>query len=224
MVGQKAPPPPPRQVNDYLYQVTPYVSENPHRLLDLEQWKQDPERYFQNLIQAEMQRPIFVDRYAWAVPNEAALETLSKLGPIVEIGAGTGYWASLLQARGVDIKPFDRYPPDKYPNHYHSQRHVWTHVLRGGPEKAATYPERTLLICWPPLNAPVAYEALSNYRGRTVVYIGEFGGCTGDRKFHAALDRDFTQIETVNLPNWPNIHDRLMVWRRKRRKRGTVSP
>lgn len=31
--------------------------------------------------------------------------------PVVEMGAGTGYWAALLQQRGVDVVALDRHPP-----------------------------------------------------------------------------------------------------------------
>ena len=30
---------------------------------------------------------------------------------MIEVGAGTGYWASLLQARGVNITAYDLQPP-----------------------------------------------------------------------------------------------------------------
>lgn len=32
--------------------------------------------------------------------------------PVVEMGAGTGYWAALLQQRGVDVVALDRHPPE----------------------------------------------------------------------------------------------------------------
>ena len=40
-------------------------------------------------------------RYAWAIPDERALRVLAHYGPVVEIGAGKGYWCALLRARGV---------------------------------------------------------------------------------------------------------------------------
>jgi len=48
--------------------------------------------------------------YAYAVPSKNSLQTLKALGPLVEIGAGTGYWASLLQKMGVDIVAYDKLP------------------------------------------------------------------------------------------------------------------
>lgn len=48
-------------------------------------------------------------RYAWAVPNERALEVIAERSPggVVEIGAGGGYWAMELQRRGVDVIAYD---------------------------------------------------------------------------------------------------------------------
>lgn len=48
---------------------------------------------------------------AFAVPSEGALTLLAQHAPIIEMGAGTGYWVHLLQARGVDACAFDARPP-----------------------------------------------------------------------------------------------------------------
>ena len=56
--------------------------------------------------------------YAYAVPNEAALDALRDLGPVVEAGAGTGYWAWALRKRGGDVRAFDSAPPDAAANAY----------------------------------------------------------------------------------------------------------
>ena len=52
--------------------------------------------------------------YAWAVPSLEALEMIQRsvdhngLQGVIEIGAGTGYWAMQLQRRGIDVVAFDR--------------------------------------------------------------------------------------------------------------------
>src|SRR5690606_9223710 len=106
-----------------------------------------------------------VYRYAWAVPDDAALRIMAKHAPIVEIGAGTGYWAALLRARGVDIVAYDKDPPDGGEGHpFHAARRAWTDVAVGGPEKAAEHPDRTLFLCWPPYDDPLAADCLRGYR------------------------------------------------------------
>jgi hypothetical protein len=65
-----------------------------------------------------------VDKYSWAIPNDQALNIISQFSPIVEIGSGKGYWASLLRKIGVDILCYDLHIPDE----------TWTQVLKGGPK------------------------------------------------------------------------------------------
>lgn len=48
-----------------------------------------------------------VNKYAWAVPNHEAIDVCKKLEPIVEVGAGQGYWGRCLEGAGVEIKSYD---------------------------------------------------------------------------------------------------------------------
>eukprot|EP00271_Cylindrocystis_brebissonii_P019739 TRINITY_DN6186_c0_g1_i1.p1 TRINITY_DN6186_c0_g1~~TRINITY_DN6186_c0_g1_i1.p1 ORF type:complete len:542 (-),score=66.17 TRINITY_DN6186_c0_g1_i1:227-1852(-) len=52
--------------------------------------------------------------YSWAVPTEEALAAIAAAAPngLVEMGAGTGYWAMLLRQRGVAVAAYDRRPMD----------------------------------------------------------------------------------------------------------------
>ena len=47
------------------------------------------------------------NEYSWSVPTEEALRLLALHQPLVELGAGAGYWASLLKQLPVDILAFD---------------------------------------------------------------------------------------------------------------------
>ena len=40
----------------------------------------------------------FVKKYAWAIPGPKALEEIKKYSPIIEIGAGAGYWKMCLES------------------------------------------------------------------------------------------------------------------------------
>lgn len=53
------------------------------------------------------------EKYAWAIPDSRALNILSSFGPLVEIGAGKGYWGSLLSDLGVDIVCIDKFVPEE---------------------------------------------------------------------------------------------------------------
>lgn len=155
-------------------------------------------------------------RWAFAVPDAAALTTIARYGPILQIGAGTGYWACLLQRDyGVDILPVDKAPPAVGSKNAFLFTRQYVPIAYGTAATATQHPNRTLFLCWPPMGS-MAADCLRRYGGQHVIYIGEGeGGCTADDAFHAALARDYDEIEDVDIPQWDGIHDRLTVHRRK---------
>jgi len=161
-------------------------------------------------------RERMVKQYAWAIPNQIALDTIAKYGSVVDIGAGLGYWAYCLQQMGVDVVAYDLII--KGENHY-TEGKPWTEVLEGAPEVASYYPQRTLFLCWPPYEDPMATDCLKFYEGNTVIYVGEgSSGCTGDYEFHHRLNHFYAEVEGeeyVHIPQWDGIHDYLSVWKRK---------
>ena len=56
-----------------------------------------------NWMGALEERNQFVRKYAWAVPNMAAINEIARHGKVVEIGAGTGYWAWNLPVQGKRV-------------------------------------------------------------------------------------------------------------------------
>jgi hypothetical protein len=157
-------------------------------------------------------RQNLVNQYAWAVPTEEAIRKIASHGPLLEIGAGTGYWANLLRQVGADVLAYDRNPRDS----------SWGSlpVEIGGPEKAGEHPDRTLFLCWPPYDDPFADNCLAAYEeagGHTFIYVGEpQGGCTGDDAFHERLFSSWDELPQrhVAIPQWPGIHDSLRAYRR----------
>ena len=131
----------------------------------------------------------------YACPSEEALHALAELAPLVEVGAGTGYWSALLKHRGVDVVAYDSHPPsaDMANNFFYD--FTFTSVHKGdGATLFAEKPElaaRTLVLVWP--NNPDDEDAsafaledeghtvwdadcLQAYLtagGSTVVYVGE---------------------------------------------------
>jgi hypothetical protein len=101
---------------------------------------------------------------AYAVPSDTALDAIKGLKlPVIECGAGTGYWAKMLRARGVIVAAYDiapaktpeellalrhagaggaavhaeASPPTAVGNEYHAEIPAFTTVLQGGAEAAA---------------------------------------------------------------------------------------
>jgi len=159
-------------------------------------------------------------RWAWAVPNAKAIATLVRHSPIVEIGAGTGYWARLTAEAGADVVAYDSrvgLTARRRPRRgtcWVTKCGAYFPVRRGGSSMAKYHAHRTLFLCWPPYDATMAEKALANYEGATVIYVGENGGCTASDKFHDMLERDWELTDVIRIPQWHGIHDRMEVYRR----------
>ena len=160
-------------------------------------------------------RVTLAQKYAWAIPTNAAIRAIVQYSPIVEVGAGTGYWAHLIAEAGGDVRAFDSQPPGRGKNSYgHRVQHFA--VRRASSTVAARYPHRTLFLCWPPYDTGMSLNAIQAYKGKHVIFIGESRyGCTATPEFHDHLEERFTQIDVVDLPQWAGIHDSLSIWRRQ---------
>ena len=163
----------------------------------------------------------YTHRFGYAIPTDEALTTLSQHAPLLEIGAGSGYWAWMLRKMGSDVVAYDQCPPsiDSETNRFHVRVRCWTDVVHGDHDAIARHPERTLFLCWPPPNDPMAFEALSRYQGDTFLYIGEAPlannlNVTGDARFVRLLEEEWRIERTIALPNWELCWDQLYVFRR----------
>lgn len=176
--------------------------------------------YLDVLAQApESQHGWLRHHYSWGIPCEEALTAIAAHSPhgVVEVGAGKGYWAMLLRERGVDVVAYDVDPrgegegPDRW---FVGQ--PWTQVLEGDHTRVVEYPDRTLLLCWPSHDEPWVHEVIEAYRGDTVIHVGEGpGGRTGSDRMHQVLADLFTEVASVDVPQWPGVRDRLTVHRRR---------
>ena len=170
------------------------------------------------LIDLPARRRELAALFSWAIPTEHALDVLARHAPLVEGGAGMGYWAALLDARGLDVVAYDLAPPGSARNEFHLVgRKPWTEVRPGSSLSAIqAFPDRTLLLCWPPYGDDEAsYAVVRKYAGETLVFIGESGeGAAGSLRFHRELALNWTVIERVALPTWPRLADALTVHRR----------
>ncbi|EED94815.1 predicted protein [Thalassiosira pseudonana CCMP1335] len=139
--------------------------------------------------------------FAFAIPSNATLKMIISHAPnIVEVGAGTGYWSSMLAAAGADVVAFDANPPvalDEGDEHnVYFGRLAYFPVQKGVAstvfDASVTMEERALLIVWPNNpdnedNPHVAVEGFNlppvwdleclqtyyNVGGKTIIYVGE---------------------------------------------------
>lgn len=174
-------------------------------------------------------RDELVYEYAYAIPTYTTIEYLSLIDDIVEIGAGKGYWAYLLEQLGVDIIPYDQEPNAPVPGVASTPEHEpplvtdgfstpFTDVELGNPIDLINHGERSLFICWPPQTTLMAWKSLDWYDdagGDTVLYLGEGpGGVTGNDSFFEKLFDTYQFARTVHNMSWGGYSDALHVFTR----------
>jgi hypothetical protein len=181
-----------------------------------------------------------IRKYGFAIPTDDALEHIERYssGGVVEIGAGTGYWAHLLDRRGVDVRAFDVEPAPSSANEWFAGTQPWHRIEIADHTVVAQWPTRTLLIVWPTKNDIWASAAVKRYHdagGSCVAFVGELSaGRTGDEVFHAHLGNVerclqcaygiltspcicdihqlWTRQTTVVLPHWHGYNDDLHIY------------
>jgi len=171
----------------------------------------DPYWYLKNFEafrKATEERDKCVAKYSWAILTEETISRLEKYQPFLEIGAGTGYWAYEFRKKGIQIIATEPILSQK-----------WTEIeILTGQCALDKYDDgkHTLLVCWPTYADDWAFKALKEFKGDTVVYVGEGNeGCTADEQFHALLEKDWNIIEEIDIPQWPGLHDLIMIYYRK---------
>jgi hypothetical protein len=161
--------------------------------------------------------PDLTQRYSYVLPDDRSLAALAGLGPIVEVGAGTGYWASRLRARGVDVVAIDEAPPDgERTNRYHRRTTTWSEVMAGDHTLLTRYSDRALFLCWPPLFSTLG-ECLTYYSGSVVALVGDGGHRTARL---TGLSEAFTRTEMLPvraLEPMPGAAATLTIWCRTAR-------
>ena len=118
-----------------------------------------PMRHYQVLIQGVIEHAV-----GFAIPTREALDAILKHASsrgIVEMGAGTGYWAAMLRDHGADVVAFDRDPPTDDESNAFFGAGMYAEVRRGDAasllRESAAWPAeaaealhaRTLLLIWP---------------------------------------------------------------------------
>ena len=157
------------------------------------------------------------EKYAYGIPSEEAIEVICSYSPIWEIGSGTGYWAKLISEQGGDILATEIIGDNEFfPSGNIGEHHPVKILPKQKPKDLKIPSLFTLFICWPPANNHMAYEYLESYRGNTFIYVGEgAGGCCATEPFFELLDKRWKSDRTVVLPQFPAIHDYLVVYKRK---------
>ncbi len=191
-------------------------------------------------------------KYAYPLLTQRAIEKICQFGSLIELGAGTGYWAEQIERLGnVWVAAFDicplRSPSGRSraraddENGWHAGAKGFFDVLRGNEDELDRHKGNTLVLMFPPKEEeyPLGYEALRRYTGEHFIYVGEpefleagqvtefttngtqystaeTRGRTGTPAFHQELKENWELVEEEALPNWPDLHASLFIYRRKK--------
>jgi len=191
----------------------------------------------------------FQQNISWAIPSIPVIKIIGRfLGSsnVVEVGAGTGAWAFLLQQIcGTNITPTDI--PSQYNDNMRKKTFCEINP-DGTPDIVTRLNPEALFCCWPPYRNSFAYDCLKNFTGNKFVYIGEPpDGCTADDKFFELLENEWTceigpmpsdlkqmlSVEHpkyrcsfshhipngfIEIPNWKGMNDAVYLYVRKNRQ------
>lgn len=153
-------------------------------------------------------RANLLTKYAFAIPTKESIEEIARYSPIVELCAGTGYWASLLSKEGCDIVSYDRGLWNS------TWKQSYFKVEVGDETVLENCIDRSLFLCWPPHDNQISLNILKKYKGNYFIYVGEEGEDPDRKNFFSLLKKDFKLIKKVDIPQWPTFKDALFMYSR----------
>ncbi|MGW0574798.1 hypothetical protein ACWD25_02280 [Streptomyces sp. NPDC002920] len=162
-------------------------------------------------------RTALCKKYSWSIVSPGDVQWMKSLlggRGVVEIGAGTGYWAWQLEQAGVDVAAYD---PNPVGDNKFCEGGPYTTVLADDASAVKHHQDRALLMVWPPYGGEHARHALATYEGDLLIYAGESaGGCTADDDFYDLLDAEWEETSVSDRHvTWWGIHCRLAAYQRK---------
>jgi len=155
-------------------------------------------------------RERYLEKYGCCAWTNEAMKEISTHGKLIEIGAGGGQWQNELARNwNVDIVAFDNGEQIPIPGKQ-------VGVVRKGDEQVIKhYPERTLMLIYPP-PGEMALNCLKEYKRDILIYVGEGkGGCNGNEKFFQELCKHWIIEKEISLDNFPECFEKLYILRRR---------
>lgn len=153
--------------------------------------------------------------WGFSIPCAEAVQALCAISPLVEIGAGTGYWTALLRAAGADILATDLV--DEGSPGYGLTVGVHSRVLALDAAAAVkAHPDRAVFCSWPTRDSEWCTDAASQIsRGGLFALIArERGGTTASDSLYDLLENKFSLIQRIITPQFPEQDDSLKIYER----------
>lgn len=156
-------------------------------------------------------RKVFSKYASFAVPSKEAIDFIGKYCPkTIDVMAGTGYWAYLLNQSGFDCIASDITLKNEY-----GQRKKYINIEEmDALDAIEKYPDRDVIICWAPYTDDIAFKIAQKInKGRKIIHIGEGkGGCTADDKFYDLIfSEKYKPIDYYDIVRFEYINDRMFI-------------
>ena len=158
-------------------------------------------------------------RFPEYVPTDDAINTLVKYSPLLEVGAGDGYWAHIVNENGGDCIPTDLNPEpidaDEYPvthRPYSGEdsevRTLWADVQEyDAVDAIEAYPDRSVVMCHPSGATRWAERVLNAIDNQPFIYIGEwFPGADAHPLFFKRLAENWNCVDSFPVYDWASMH------------------
>jgi len=153
-----------------------------------------------------------IKQFGFGLPSQELLDVLEQHQPIVEIGAGTGYFTKLMKNRGIDVIGTDIGIGQRF-----AAGSLDPQQLRMQAKTAVRcYRDRTVFCSWPSLWETWFRQALRAMQiGQKLIVIEE-DACAEDSTWEYR-DQSFDKLgDWIALPAWPMMNDRARAWVKKR--------
>jgi len=161
--------------------------------------------------------------FGWLIPRPSMLKDLKEFAPIVEIGAGKGYWANLATEGEYESNwyhCYDTYIPPPRESYYK--------IHKGDGKMMHTYPPTwNLFVCCPQYRSDHLLTALRAFEGKYLIYAGNIDFRLN---FDPETDKELDNWEIIkevpiididpDVKNWFRIYQRK-VWKNNYLKKHT---
>jgi len=142
------------------------------------------------------------NKVCWFYPSvdnfNTILSYVKNANKVLDVGCGSAIVGKYIldkypniEYKGIRLSMYKidlfKYVPDHLIEEFSSKdKHKVNEIL-------STTDYDTWLLIYPPYNKPLAYEALTRFidnpNAKTLIYVGEREGCTGDDSFNSLLDK-----------------------------------
>lgn len=181
-------------------------------------------------------RNIAILNFGWSIPsNNAILKilefTTNKI--ILNACSGAGYWSYILKQMNQSVVSVDKKPNVKIKSCKNSHKNDLCQFINSDDTNLECIEikesnlfvdtfiidineyldlnngcaDHVLFVSW-----PRHLNFLSKYKGDTIIWIGEYDGCTG---FIDKDDSTWVEIETINIPQFSGLNDYMAIYKRR---------